>query len=158
MTITTNTLAPVRQQIVVPLAPADAFALFTEAIDRWWPFAGHSCFGDEALTVEFEPRDGGQVSEVARDGRRMPWGVLTQWSPPGGFAMRWHPGLDASEATLLQVRFEPTADGQTTVSIHHDGWEARGPTAAEKRGQYEGGWVAVLGLYRQQALASGAPR
>jgi hypothetical protein len=35
----------------------------------------------------------------------MTWGSITDWSPTDGFAMRWFPGLDPAEATLLRVRF-----------------------------------------------------
>ena len=101
-------LAAVEHRVQVALAPAEAFDLFTRQIARWWPFAGHSCFDAEARDVQFEPRVGGAVTELARDGRRMPWGTLTAWSPPGGFAMRWFPGLDES----LAIDVEQLAKGE----------------------------------------------
>jgi uncharacterized protein YndB with AHSA1/START domain len=141
-----NPLPPVEHRVRVALAPADAFDLFTRQIARWWPFRGHSCYGDDAADVQFEPRVGGAVTEVARDGQRMAWGTLTEWSPPAGFAMRWFPGLEDSEATLLRVRFA-ALDGGTEVSVHHSGWEARGESAAAKRDQYDGGWPATLAAF-----------
>lgn len=143
-------LAPVRHQVSVRLAPRDAFALFTGQMARWWPFRGHSCFGDEAADVTFEPRVGGAVTELARDGRRMPWGTLTEWAPPHGFAMHWFPGLDATEATVLRVSFVAAAGG-TDVRIEHGGWAARGDAAAAKREQYDGGWPATLEAYAKAA-------
>lgn len=142
--MTATSLPPVEHCIHVPLSPAAAFALFTEKMSLWWPFAGHSCFGDEALDVQFEPRVGGVVTELSQRGERMAWGEITAWSPPDRFAMRWYPGLSAAQATLLQVRFTATADGGCEVSIHHSGWEARGDVAADKRDQYNGGWPATL--------------
>jgi Activator of Hsp90 ATPase homolog 1-like protein len=141
-----NRLPPVEHRVRVALAPADAFDLFTRQIARWWPFRGHSCYGDEAADVQFEPRAGGAVTEVARDGQRMAWGTLVEWSPPEGFAMRWFPGLDDADATLLRVRFS-AVDGGTEVSVHHSGWEARGEAAAAKRDQYDGGWPATLAAF-----------
>ena len=138
---------PVQRQVRVALPPARAFELFTRQMGRWWPFRGHSCFDAEACDVLFDGRVGGAVTELARDGRRMAWGVLVEWQPPNGFAMRWHPGLDAAEATLLRVRFTAAADGGTEVAIHHSGWEARGAAAAEKRDQYDQGWPAVLAVF-----------
>lgn len=140
-------LAPVDHRVLVALAPADAFELFTRQIARWWPFRGHSCFGDEAVDVVFEPRVGGAVTEVARNGERMAWGTLTDWMPPEGFAMRWFPGLPERDATLLRVRFEAVPGGGTEVHVHHSGWEARGAQAAEKRDGYDGGWPTTLAAF-----------
>lgn len=154
MNDTTAVLLPVEQRVRVALAPPDAFDLFTRGIARWWPFAGHSCFDSQAQDVLFEPREGGTVIEVARDGRRMPWGIVTAWTPPAGFAMRWFPGLDAAQATLLRVSFAALPGGGTEVQVHHSGWEARGAEAAPKRDGYAHGWVAVLGHYAQCAAGS----
>jgi uncharacterized protein YndB with AHSA1/START domain len=147
-----NALPPVRHQVQVRLAPSDAFALFTEQMARWWPFRGHSCFDEDAVDVRFDPCAGGAVTEIARDGRHMAWGTITEWSPPCGFAMRWCPGLDAAEATLLRVSFVPAAGG-TEVRIEHGGWEARGAAAVAKREQYDGGWPATLMAYANAAAA-----
>ena len=155
MNVRPTTLPPVQHRAQVRLAPAAAFELFTTQIARWWPFRGHSCFGDNAADVVFEPRVGGAVTEVARDGERMAWGTLTEWSPPDAFAMRWYPGLDAAEATMLRVSFVAVAGG-TEVSVHHAGWEARGAAAAAKRDQYEGGWPATLAAFGQQAEVEAA--
>jgi uncharacterized protein YndB with AHSA1/START domain len=152
-TLDNTTLPPLQHRIQVKLAPAAAFDLFTRRIARWWPFRGHSCFGDAATAVVFEPRVGGAVTEIARDGRRMAWGTITAWSPPEGFAMRWFPGLDPAEATTLRVQFAAVVGG-TEVSVHHCGWEARGAAAAEKRDQYDRGWPATLAAF--SALADRA--
>jgi uncharacterized protein YndB with AHSA1/START domain len=148
---TQPSLAPVQHRVRVALAPADAFDLFTRQIARWWPFRGHSCYGDDAADVLFEPRVGGAVTEVARDGGRMAWGCIIEWSPPHGFAMRWHPGLSEAEATLLRVSFTALAAGGTEVLVHHSGWEARGDEAAAKRDQYDGGWPATLAAFAANA-------
>jgi uncharacterized protein YndB with AHSA1/START domain len=149
------TLLPaVEQSVRVGLAPRDAFDLFTRQIARWWPFAGHSCFDAEARDVVFEPRIGGAVTELAHDGRRMMWGTLTAWSPPSGFSMRWFPGLDEAQATLLEVRFVALQMGGTEVRVRHSGWEARGGEAQGKRDAYGSGWAAVLQLYAQCASRS----
>jgi hypothetical protein len=143
-------LPAVEHSVRVSIEPAAAFELFTQRISTWWPFKGHSCFGEEALDVLFEPFCGGTVTEVARDGARMPWGTLIEWSPPDGFAMRWFPGLDDQQATLLRVRFVAVAGG-TLVSVHHSDWEGRGAQAAAKREQYDGGWPATLAAFRVAA-------
>lgn len=140
------TIPAVEHSVHVALAPAAVFDLFTRQIARWWPFVGHSCYGTEALNIEFEPRTGGAVTEVARNGDRMAWGCLSAWQPPDGFAMSWHPGMGAEQATLLEVRFVAVGSG-TDVSIHHSGWEARGDQAATRRDQYNGGWPITLAAF-----------
>jgi hypothetical protein len=96
---------------------------------RWWPFVGHSCSDAAGAEVVFEPRVGGAVTEHAPDGRTYPWGTLTAWDPPHGFAMHWHPGPPADQATQLEVRFAPLTSG-CRVRVIHGGWEARGASAA----------------------------
>jgi len=152
---TTQSLPPVEHRVRVSLAPDEAFDLFTRQIARWWPFRDHSCYGDEAADVLFEPRVGGAVTELARDGDRMAWGRITEWSPPHAMAMRWHPGLPEADATLLRISFTARLDGGTDVAVHHSGWEARGEEAAAKRDQYDGGWPVTLAAF---AAAANTPR
>lgn len=136
-------LPAVEHSVRVPLSRAVAFDLFTRRMASWWPFRGHSCYGDDAAAIEFEARVGGAVTEVSRGGERTRWGHLTAWQPPEGFEMRWHPGIAAEQATVLAVRFVEVVGG-TQVSIHHSGWESRGDEAASKRDQYDRGWPATL--------------
>jgi hypothetical protein len=140
-------LPPVRHSVVVALAPEDAFDLFTRGIGRWWPFKGHSCSDAAEADVAFEPRVGGLVTEVAPDGARHSWGALTEWSPPGGFAMVWHPGQPVENATRLAVRFTPVPGG-CEVAVEHDSFERRGP---EARRSYDEGWPLVLDRYLREA-------
>jgi hypothetical protein len=150
MDTSTAVPAPVVRSVTVPLAPQAAFDLFTREMRVWWPFAGHSCGDDEALDVQFEPRVGGDVTELGKAGQRWAWGTLTEWNPPHGFAMSWHPGLPAEAATKLRVRFVGGAAG-TEVQVHHDGWEARGRDARIKRDQYDSGWPRTLEAFAKAA-------
>jgi len=145
-------LPPVVRSVVVRLAPDEAFALFTQQMRLWWPFAGHSCGGQDAVDVQFEPRTGGAVTEIGRAGERWTWGTLTEWDPPHAFAMRWHPGLPTDAATLLRVSFTAQAEG-TEVKVHHAGWEARGAEARARRDQYDGGWPRTLQAFAHAAAA-----
>ena len=149
-------LPPVTHRIVVPLAPADAFELFTQGIARWWPFAGHSCTGEDAREVQFEACVGGAVTEVDRHAQRHPWGSLTAWSPPLHFAMSWHPAQPADTATALAVWFTAVAAG-CELRLEHGGWDARGEEAPATRGSYEAGWALVLGHYTQASRKGTLP-
>lgn len=154
MSTAARPLPPVEHRVRVALPPDAAFDLFTRGIARWWPFAGHSCFGDAARDVMFEPRAGGEVVEVSRSGERAVWGRLTAWEPPHRFTMSWHPGLHVREATHLRVEFTALDDGGTEVLVHHGDWEARGAAAAEKRRQYDGGWPVALAAFGACAAAA----
>ncbi len=150
-------LPPVEREVWAPLGCDAAFELFTAHLARWWPLASHSCSGDRAAEVQFEPRVGGAVTERAPDGRLHAWGTLTEWQPPSAFAMRWHPGQDAEAATRLRVSFTPEAGG-TRVQVHHAGWSARSPAAAPVRDGYHQGWHTVLACLAGAAALAGDER
>lgn len=145
-----RSIPPVDQRVTVRIGPQEAFALFTRAMGAWWPFQGHSCGGEAGGDVQFEPRVGGAVTELGRDGSRWAWGTLSEWDPPHAFAMSWHPGLPLDQATQLRVSFTACAAG-TEVRVLHSGWEARGDQAAAKRDSYNGGWPVTLQAFVQAA-------
>ena len=146
-------LPPVVKEIVVALPPAEAFALFTAHVSKWWPATPYSCFQADCLRIEFEPRAGGVVTEIARDGRTAPWGTIVDWDPPHRFSMTWHPGSERAQATLLEVAFAPAAAGGSRIRLVHSGWMARGEQAPAVREGYDGGWVRVLQSYAEAAAA-----
>jgi len=134
----------VRSSVTVPLAPAEAFRLFTDGMSSWWPLASHSVYGDEATGVVIEPRAGGRVYEVTDDGRTSEWGVVSAFEPGERLAMSWHPGREAGVATHVDIAFSATADGGTAVDLVHTGWEVRGAEAPKIAAGYNKGWKFVL--------------
>lgn len=145
--------APVRHRVRVALSAPQAFELFTADLARWWPMATHSCSGDKAARVHFEPRVGGSVRERGGDGREHVWGRITRWDAPRAFAMTWHPGRGEDEATVLEVSFVPAGEGACEVQVLHSGWERRDAAAREG---YERGWPQVLASLAGAAEAAGA--
>lgn len=145
------TPATVDRSVLVTLNPPEAWALFTQRLRDWWPLKSHSCSGDAQARVEFEPRVGGAVVEIAPDGRRHPWGTLAEWAPPHAFTMSWHPGQPTEQATRLRVTFTARADA-TEVRVQHDGWEARGAESDNARRDYDRGWPVVLRGLSEAAL------
>ncbi|MEM9436841.1 MAG: SRPBCC domain-containing protein [Pseudomonadota bacterium] len=140
-------LADIVKTVDVPLPPDEAFRLFTEDLAAWWPMESHSlsAFDDELpKTVEVEPKEGGKVLEERQDGSRHPWGTITAWEPGHRFAMDWHVGRPAEEATKLDVRFMPHGNG-TRVSLTHGGWTALGAQASGIHKGYFTGWDLVFG-------------
>lgn len=142
---------PVRKSVLVEARVEHAFRVFTERMGEWWPVKTHSVHEELADGAGLEPRLGGTVYELWRDGREN-WGEITVWEPPHRLVFTWHPGLRPEETTEVEVHF--TADGDSTlVELEHRGWEARGDRAAEVRAAYDGGWIGVLEQYARVAAA-----
>ncbi|HEU4449371.1 MAG TPA: SRPBCC domain-containing protein [Gaiellaceae bacterium] len=147
----TQRIEPVRKRVLVEAPVEHAFRVFTERIGEWWPVRTHSVHEDLAETAVLEPRLGGALVEVWRDGREQ-WGTVTVWEPPRRLVYTWHPGYSVTEATEVEVRFTPQ-EGSTLVELEHRGWEARGERAAQIRANYESGWDPVLARYEAAASA-----
>ena len=146
------TIEPVRKSVDVGCTPAEAFRIFTEGIDSWWPLATHSV--DQAgASCFFEGREGGSIYETHNDGSIHLWGTVTAWSPPERLVFSWHPGREASTAQEVELRFVPM-DGGTRVELEHRGWEILGPAAQQTRAGYETGWVPVLERYVARCAGS----
>ena len=128
--------------------PAErAFDLWTSETTMWWP-KGHSVSADPGLTVTFEPREGGRIFERTPGGDEHDWGEVLVWDPPRRLVYLWHLLFDRSDATEVEVSFEPVADG-TAVTIVHRGWERLGAVAEERRERNRRGWAGVLEHYRE---------
>ncbi|HET9259989.1 MAG TPA: metalloregulator ArsR/SmtB family transcription factor [Acidimicrobiia bacterium] len=134
---------PVVKRITVPGDVADVFELFTERIGEWWPMASHSVAGDEVVDVRIDPIVGGRMYEVTGEGDQHEWGLVLQWEQDRRLVLDWYPGLSIAETTRLELSFLPMGD-RTEVTLIHDGWEARGEEALQRRDEYNSGWGVVL--------------
>jgi uncharacterized protein YndB with AHSA1/START domain len=137
---------PVRRSVEVGCSVAEAFRLFTEDIDSWWPLATHSIGQDDAESCYFEGREGGRIFETHSDGSVHLWGTVTAWYPPERVVFTWHPGREVSTAQEVELRFSEIQGG-TRVELEHRGWESLGEKAQRTRASYETGWVPVLERY-----------
>lgn len=85
---TETTIAPVRKSVVVKASVEDAFRIFTDGFDTWWPREHH--IGSSPLRRAFiEGRVGGRCSSDQEDGTDCPWGTVTVWEPPHRFVFAW---------------------------------------------------------------------
>lgn len=134
---------PLRKSVTVRWSPEAAFRRFTDEIATWWPRRTHSVGGEAAENVIFEPRVGGRIYEVMRDGRTAVWGTVLEFEPPRRVAFSWHPGREPDTAQTVEVTFAAAGDG-TLVELVHTGWEKLGEEALEMRERYDGGWTFVL--------------
>ena len=149
-----KTIEPVRKMVRVSLTPTDAYALFTERIDSWWPLATHSVGGERARAVVFESRTDGRIYEVLDDGTESDWGRVVECNAPTRVAFTWHPGRAAESAGLVTVEFSTDGD-ETVVMLTHSGWEKLGESATEMRDGYDTGWDLVFGQRFATAAAGG---
>jgi len=74
--------SPVVKPITLDGKPDQAFALFTAGTAQWWPLATHSVGQDDAASCAIEPRTGGRLFEIGRDGAESVWGMVLVWDPP----------------------------------------------------------------------------
>jgi uncharacterized protein YndB with AHSA1/START domain len=140
----------VRKSVRVQIAVEQAFRLFTEHIDRWWPVEVFSRASDEQYgdgvkveRVVFEPLAGGRLYEVTSEGVEGVWANVLEYEPPSRIVLAWKPNDRPEPPTEVEIRFEPDGTG-TLVSLEHRGWDKLGERAAEAREGHDGGWQLPL--------------
>jgi uncharacterized protein YndB with AHSA1/START domain len=135
-------IPPVIRAAWVHRSPEDAFAVFSDEIGAWWPLPSHGLFGERSAAVVFRDQ---KLVEQSADGSEAVWAEVLEWEPPSRLVMTWHPGQDASDASQVEVVFEPEGDG-TRVTIEHRGWEVFGDDGSNRRLGYVGpnAWGYVL--------------
>lgn len=136
---------PIKKTVTVPLSAREAFDLFTQDIDMWWPKASHAVKGPKA-TLRFSKHKGEPITETGEDGEIVVWGKLIAYDPGVYLAFSWFPGRDESEATVVEVTFAQTEAG-TRCDLTHGGFDILGPTADAVSTSYLRGWDLVLGCY-----------
>jgi uncharacterized protein YndB with AHSA1/START domain len=145
-------IEPVRKSIEVTCGQREAFRMFVDEINTWWPLTTHSIGGERVRSCTFEGRIGGPIHEIHDDGTVHLWGTVTEWSPPERVVFSWHPGRDASTAQEVELRFVPSGAG-TRVELEHRRWETLGDRAEQVRDSYQTGWDSVLASYVARAAA-----
>ena len=141
---TSHRIQPVVKSRVVPIEADRAFDLFTGRAGEWWPLTTHSIAGADAVGIRFETGVGGVVVELTAGGGEHIWAEVTDWDPPHRFVLNWHPRINPTAASTLEVSFS-SVEGGTRVTLEHYGWERFGTEADDLRESYEGGWDVVLG-------------
>jgi uncharacterized protein YndB with AHSA1/START domain len=136
----------VRKTVTVDCAIEEAFRVFTTDAMSWWPVESHSIHQAAVSEIVFEPREGGDVYEVAESGEREHWATVLEWNPPSRLVLAWNIRNSDIEATEVEVRFLTEGEG-TRVELEHRGWERLAETGAGMRGNYDTGWDFVLGQY-----------
>jgi uncharacterized protein YndB with AHSA1/START domain len=140
----------VRESIRVDLPPDEAFRLFTDGINEWWPLQeGFTFGGDRAREIFLEPIEGGRFYERFVDGDELRVGTVRVCSPPDRILFSWRsPGWQAE--TEVDVRFVAEGTG-TRVELEHSGFGRLGPESESIARQWGGGWPRVMGAYATRA-------
>ena len=154
----TQTTEAVTHSVLVPLAPDEAFELFTDRFGDWWPKDSHHILDTPAAEVVLEPREGGRWYERAEDGRECDWGFVRQVDRPDRILLAWHLtprwrfDPDPAKATEVEVLFRAEED-QTRVTLEHRGFDVHGAAGAAMRESVggDGGWSSLLEMYRAAA-------
>lgn len=152
-------IEPVRKSIRVRASAQQAFRVFTEEMDSWWPRTHH--IGTSPMTrVVVEGRPMGAIYSEQEDGTICGWGTVLIWDPPYRFVMAWridpvwHYEMDLAKCSEVELRFLPTDDGATTlVELEHRDFQRHGTGAAGMREQVnaEGGWGSLLAMFAAKA-------
>jgi uncharacterized protein YndB with AHSA1/START domain len=144
------TIAPVRKTLTVDCSPERAFRVFTGEIASWWPMKTHSIHHEKVTDVVLEPREGGEMYEVAEGGEREHWASVLAYEPPRRLVLAWQVNPETAAPTEIEVTFTPEGDG-TRVELEHRNWEQAGESAPGMRDNYETGWDLVLAPFVQRA-------
>jgi uncharacterized protein YndB with AHSA1/START domain len=149
--------APVRRAVIVRTPVEEAFTVFTEEIDAWWPRT-HHIGGSPMRRIVMEGRAGGRCYTQHVDDTECDWGQVLVWEPPHRFVFAWRithewrsqPGLD--RCSEVEVRFRAVAGG-TRVEVEHRGFDRHGPGGDVMRSAVDAqnGWTTVLARFTERA-------
>ncbi len=158
-----GTIAPLLKTVTVATSAEQAFKVFTEGFDTWWPRTHHIGSSPMKRAV-IEGFVGGRCYSKQIDGTDCPWGEVTVWEPPRRLVFAWLISTDwkyepdRSRASEVEVTFTPLGDGSTRVDLEHRHFERCGERGALMRERVgaEGGWAGLLMLFAtaaEQAVA-----
>src|SRR4051812_47221964 len=130
--------AVVRQQVVVDVPIARAFAVFTERFGDFKP-PEHNLLAAPIAQTVFEPRVGGHIYDRAVDGSECRWARILAYEPPDrvvfswDISPRWSLETDPEQTSEVEVRFVAEGSLRTRLELEHRRIERHGP-----------GWEAVI--------------
>ncbi|MGN6101535.1 MAG: SRPBCC domain-containing protein [Devosia sp.] len=125
-----------RRDISLACAPAQAFRIFLDQVDLWWP-REHRRFRDGSLRFE-----AGRLIDRAPDGAELVMADIVEERPPTRLRLAWFPGSPHAP-TDVDISFV-AADGGTRVTIMHRPLTAEAIAIWPQRvATFHIGWQAV---------------
>jgi uncharacterized protein YndB with AHSA1/START domain len=113
----------------VSLSPQEAFDIYVNQINIWWPRHGVFPYSfapksTRPLHIRFEPQEQGRFYETFLDGSEYVIGQITELQPPNKFVHTWRdPTWDGETTTTITFT---EVDGGTQVTLEQDGFAAIG--------------------------------
>ncbi len=152
-----TTEVPVRKSVRVKASPEQAFRVFTEDFDGWWPHTYHIGKSPMKRAI-LQGAAGGRCYTEQEDGTECDWGKILVWDPPRRLVIAWQITHqwgyepDLAKSSEVEIRFEPEQDGSTRVDLEHRNFRRHGAGAESMRKSVdsEGGWGTLLQLYAKQ--------
>ncbi|MCY3833292.1 MAG: SRPBCC domain-containing protein [Chloroflexi bacterium] len=138
----------VQLEVAVPLPPEQAFDVFVQQMDTWWPRRGVFPYsfapeGTGPQLIRFEPQLGGRYYETFLDGSEYVIGRIITWSPPAQFGYTWQDSSWRGE-TQIQLSFAAACDG-ALATYEQDGFARAG--VPELAAYYQIGCRQTLSAY-----------
>ena len=150
-------------EATIPLPPQQAYAVYVEQMDIWWPRQGVFPYSfapksTHPQQIRFEAQLGGRYYETFADGSQYVIGHITRWDPPKRLAYTWRDPNWPGE-TKIEVRFDVEDEG-ARIRYEQNGFAAAGvpdlaPYYQIGCEQTLAGYIAhCRAIYRLQALTS----
>lgn len=143
--------------VLVRVAPAEAFRVFTEEIDGWWRRGLRYRIGRGRSVVHLEPKLGGRLFEsfeTPAGEQVQETGRVTCFEPPSRLVLQWRAvNFAADEQTEVEVCFEPSPSG-TLVTVCHRGWSKLRPDHPVRHGQDPPSFLRSMGSWWGDLMTS----
>lgn len=145
--------------VVVPIGAAEAWTVFAEELDSWWP-RDYTWSGDVLVKIGIESGAGGLCFERGPDNFRCDWGRVLTWEPGVQLVLAWQIGAhrepvpDVRKASTVTVAFAPESTG-CRIALEHRDFERVGVGAAAYRAAMNGreGWPRILSRFADACQA-----
>ncbi len=141
----------------VPLPPQQAFDVFVQQMDTWWPRQGVFPYSfapksTRPLHICFEAQPGGRYYETFADGGEYIIGRINIWEPPARLAYTWRDPTWQGETTI-ELRFDDEGEG-THIRYQQNGFAAAG--VPDLAAYYQIGCEQTLAAYFAHCRALGS--
>jgi uncharacterized protein YndB with AHSA1/START domain len=151
----TATIGPIIKELIVETSQANAFKVFTESMDSWWPRTHH--IGRTPMTeLLLEPRPKGRWFSRHEDGSEVEIGYVLVWQPNELLVLAWQVNgrfeYDPEIVTEVEVQFIASGPRTTLVKLEHKNLSRLGE-GKHVEGMDEG-WGMILQLYKNKAVSN----
>jgi len=151
--MSTTTVGSITKELIVETAQANAFKVFTENMDSWWPRTHH--IGKSPMTeLVLEPGPNGRWFSRHEDGSEVDIGYVLEWQPNELLVLAWQVNGRFEYApeivTEVEVQFIASGPRTTLIKLEHKNLSRLGE-GKHVEGMDEG-WGMILELYKKQAL------